>query len=200
MLFTKKGEGRVAIREAKAGRDVAMWAAEMALFVEDPERLKMFTHFANDAAPDPTLEFIEERGQKRPADWTAEEATPDRLPPEDTWSWMPVGAADSIPRDSGRAIRVPHGQIAVFHHAALDRYFATDNLCPHKRDMVLARGLLGAEGDEPKVACPLHKKTFSLHTGKGLSDPDFCVRTYPIENRGGELFVKLPAAPAGGGG
>jgi len=94
---------------------------------------------------------------------------------------------------------VPHGQIAVFHHvdraAGRERYFATDNRCPHKQDMVLARGLLGSEQDEPKVACPMHKKTFSLQTGKGISDPELCVRTYPVELRDGELFVKLPPAP-----
>ena len=58
--------------------------------------------------------------------------------------------------------------------------------------MVLARGLLGSDDGEPKVACPMHKKTFSLETGKGLSDPSFCVRTFPVEVREGELFVKMP--------
>ena len=57
---------------------------------------------------------------------------------------------------------------------------------------MLARGLLGSEGDEPKVACPLHKKTFSLQTGKGLSDPNFCVQSFPVDVRSGELFVKMP--------
>jgi len=178
---------------------VASYRCEWREVVENPERTRHFTHFSNDSASDPALRFIDERGQKRPADWdeaqTVETAS-DAVRPEDEWSWLPVGAADAIPRDSGRAMIVPGGQIAVFHHAAQDRYFATDNRCPHKKDMVLARGLLGSDGDEPKVACPMHKKTFSLQSGKGLSDPAFCVQTYPIENRDGELFVKMPPVDA----
>lgn len=179
---------------------VASYRCEWREVVENPERQRLFTHFANAGETDPTLRFVEERGQRRPADWQDESPpTPGAsapLPPEDEWSWMPLGPASAIPRDSGSAMRVPGGQIAVFHHAAEDRYFATQNHCPHKKDMVLARGLLGSEGDQPKVACPMHKKTFALETGKGLSDPAFCVQTYPVEVREGELFVKLPPTVA----
>ena len=59
---------------------------------------------------------------------------------------------------------------------------------------MLSRGLLGTQGDEPKVACPLHKKTFSLRTGKGLSDPAYNIRTFPVEVRADGIFVKLPPA------
>ena len=103
-----------------------------------------------------------------------------------------MGPADRVPRDSGRAMRVGDGQIAVFHHRDGDRFYATENRCPHQKDMVIARGLLGTQNGEPKVACPLHKKTFSLESGKGLSDPAYCLRTFPVEVRSGELFVKLP--------
>jgi hypothetical protein len=62
--------------------------------------------------------------------------------------------------------------------------------------MVLGRGLLGTQGDEPKVACPMHKKTFSLETGAGLADPQYAVRTFPVDVRDGEVYLKLPAADA----
>jgi nitrite reductase/ring-hydroxylating ferredoxin subunit len=61
---------------------------------------------------------------------------------------------------------------------------------------VLALGLLGDQGGEPKVACPLHKKTFSLETGKGLSDPAYSVATFPVRIEGNQLQVKLPPADA----
>ena len=180
---------------------VATYQCEWKGVVEDPERQKMFTHFANEDGPDPSLRFIEERGQRRPEDWKTEEApaeeeTTAAAVPEDEWMWVPLGDADAIPRDSGRAMRVPGGQLAVFHHAGRDAYYATENRCPHQGDMVLARGLVGSDGEEPKVACPLHKKTFSLQNGKGLSDPNFCVDTYPVEVRDDVLFVKLPPALA----
>lgn len=180
---------------------VATYQCEWREVVENPERQRMFTHFANAEDADPTLRFIEERGQRRPEDWSEAAAEPEPIveAPEDEWSWLPVGEVDRFPRDAGRAVRVPHGQIAIFHHAGEDRWYATDNRCPHKKDMVLARGLLGTAGDEPKVACPLHKKTFSLESGKGLSDPELCVRTYPVEVREGELYVKVPPPPDEGG-
>jgi hypothetical protein len=62
--------------------------------------------------------------------------------------------------------------------------------------MVLGRGLLGSHAGEPKVACPLHKKTFSLADGRGLSDPQYAIRTFPVEVRGDDVFALLPPADA----
>jgi hypothetical protein len=42
-------------------------------------------------------------------------------------------------------------------------------------------------------ACPNHKKTFSLETGEGISDPDFSISTFPVEVRDGEVYVHLPS-------
>lgn len=42
---------------------------EWRVAVETPEIRERFTHFVNADEPDPTLEFVEMRGQKRPADW-----------------------------------------------------------------------------------------------------------------------------------
>ena len=65
-------------------------------------------------------------------------------------------------------------------------------------DMVLGRGLLGTQGAEPKVACPMHKKTFSLVSGAGLADPQFQIRTYPVEVRDGDVYVAVPIGAAVG--
>lgn len=42
---------------------------EWRVAVETPEIRARFTHFVNSEEADPTLEFVEMRGQKRPADW-----------------------------------------------------------------------------------------------------------------------------------
>jgi nitrite reductase/ring-hydroxylating ferredoxin subunit len=42
----------------------------------------------------------------------------------------------------------------------------------------------------------MHKKTFSLLTGKGLSDSQYQIATFPVEVRDDEIWVKLPAAQA----
>jgi NAD(P)H-dependent nitrite reductase small subunit len=99
-----------------------------------------------------------------------------------------------FPRNGGKAVRHGESQIAIFHFESRGEWYATQNTCPHRGDSVLARGLLGSQDGEPKIACPMHKKTFSLETGKGLSDPDFQIHRFPVDVREAEVWVKLPAA------
>jgi len=181
---------------------VDSYACEWAEVVRDPERRAAFRHFANSPAPDPAVAFVRERGQRRPADWP--EAEPPAPPPvrEDATSWVRVARAEDVPPDGG--VTVDHGgfQVAVFRFAQRGAWYATQATCPHRKDAVLGRGLLGTHGDVPKVACPMHKKTFSLATGEGLNDPRYAVRTFPVELRDGDVWVELPppaallAAPA----
>ncbi|MCG8590903.1 MAG: nitrite reductase large subunit NirB [Proteobacteria bacterium] len=173
------------------------YQCEWKLVVEDPERRRAFRHFANDDAGDGAVSFVRERDQRRPADWPSEEpAEPVGLPPESLWTWVPLARAQEVPADGGIAARYGAAQIAIFHFAARGEWYATQATCPHRKDNVLARGLLGSQAGEPKVACPLHKKTFSLESGKGLNDPNYSVLTFPVEVRGGRIFVKLPPSDA----
>jgi nitrite reductase/ring-hydroxylating ferredoxin subunit len=61
------------------------------------------------------------------------------------------------------------------------------------RDMVLARGLLGDQKGMPKVACPQHKKTFSLKTGECLSGDPYKIRTFPVRVQNGDVYLELPS-------
>lgn len=58
--------------------------------------------------------------------------------------------------------------------------------------MVLARGLLGEADTTPKVACPLHKKTFNLQNGEGLSDPRYKIQTFDVKVEQDEIWLLLP--------
>src|SRR5262245_36789092 len=175
------------------GQLVASYRCEWAEVVRDPQRRAAFRHFANASAPDPSLAFVRERGQKRPADWG--DATPSTgATVVGNGAWVRVAAVSDVPRDGGVTVAVGSAQIAVFHLATRGAWYATQAMCPHRKDMVLGRGLLGTQGDIPKVACPMHKKTFSLATGEGLSDPAYRVQTFPVEIRGGEVWVCVPAA------
>jgi nitrite reductase (NADH) large subunit len=178
---------------------VASYECEWAAVVRDPVRRAAFRHYVNSTEPDETLEFVRERGQRRPADWpapvTAGELaaaeTSARAPGEE---WVRLATVDDVPRDGGAAARYGDTQIALFNFASRGEWYATQNVCPHRRDMVLARGILGDQQGIPKVACPVHKKTFSLLTGAGLSDGSFRIRTFPVEIRGEEVWVRLPPA------
>jgi len=63
--------------------------------------------------------------------------------------------------------------------------------CPHRKQMALSRGLIGTQGDEPKIACPFHKKTFSLETGECLSGDECSIRTYPVKVENGKVYIKV---------
>ncbi|MEX2204866.1 MAG: nitrite reductase large subunit NirB [Myxococcota bacterium] len=173
------------------------YECEWAQVVRDPEQRKRFRHFADSNEADDSLRWVEERGQRRPADWTR--AAPGESPlvseivaPE--LRWIPLAAADEIPHDGGIAVRYGDVQLALYHVARRNRWYASQNRCPHTGDMVLARGIVGDERGAPKIACPQHKKTFDLETGRGLSDPELQIAVFPVRLDEGKLFVELPPA------
>jgi nitrite reductase (NADH) large subunit len=103
-----------------------------------------------------------------------------------------VGVVDDFPIDGGAAIKYGKAQIAVFNFASRGEWYACQNMCPHKRAFVLSRGIVGTQGEVPKVACPLHKKTFSLATGECLSGDDLAVKTFPVKVQDGSVYLLLP--------
>jgi nitrite reductase (NADH) large subunit len=171
------------------------YACEWAAVVRDPERRRAFRAAVTGES---TLPFVRERGQRRPADWP--DATPAPIDTPHGAGWVRLAAVADVPHDGGITVRHGDAQIAVFHFATRGEWYATQAVCPHRKDAVLGRGLLGTDDGTPKVACPMHKKTFALGTGAGLSDPAYCIRTYPVDIRDGEVWVDLspPSAVVGG--
>jgi nitrite reductase (NADH) small subunit len=49
--------------------------------------------------------------------------------------------------------------------------------------------MIGTQAGEPKVACPFHKKTFSLQTGACLSGDDYEIKTYPVKIEGDAVWI-----------
>ena len=95
--------------------------------------------------------------------------------------------------DGGATIKYGKTQIAVFNYSSRGEWYATQNMCPHKKAFVLSRGLIGDTNGTPKVACPLHKKTFSLETGECLSDAEYKIKTFPVKVEEGNVYLDLPA-------
>jgi nitrite reductase (NADH) large subunit len=175
---------------------VDSYRCEWAEVVRDPERRAKFQHFANSPDDDATIEFVSERTQKRPIDWPAAEAKAElparRKLPVVTRNWVPVVDAKAVPRDGGVAVKYGNVQLAVFNFASRNEWYATQNMCPHKRDMVLARGLIGDQSGKPKLACPHHKKTFSLESGACLSGDAYAIATFPVQISAGTVYIELP--------
>ncbi len=64
-------------------------------------------------------------------------------------------------------------------------------MCPHKKAFVLGRGIIGDHQGEPKVACPLHKKTFSLEDGRSLQNEEYHIQTFPVRVEGERVLLQL---------
>jgi len=175
---------------------VDTYQCEWKAVVEDDALRARFRHFATGPEPDSGVDFIREREQKRPPDWPSPDPSErgGDVPGEESWDWHHVAMVDDFPKDGGATVRYGRNQLAVYRFDRRGEWYATQAMCPHRKDNVLARGLLGDQDAEPKVACPLHKKTFSLQTGKGLSDPGYSVRTFSVEIREDEVWLRLPPA------
>ena len=95
--------------------------------------------------------------------------------------WFKAAPVSKFPKNGGACIKYKDKQIAVFNFTREGRWYACQNLCPHKMEMVLSRGMIGEENLEPKVACPLHKNTFSLKNGNHLNGDLKAIATYPVK-------------------
>lgn len=111
---------------------------------------------------------------------------------ESTITWFHACGTADVPANGGVCVRYHDEQIALFHFTRLDQWFATQNECPHRKQMALSRGMIGVAGDEPKVACPFHKKTFSLVTGQCLNGDECAIQTYPVKLEDGKVFIGIP--------
>jgi len=105
--------------------------------------------------------------------------------------WIQACSVSDVPEDGGACALIEGEQIAIFNFARRGEFYATQNLCPHKQQMALSRGMIGSAGEEPKVACPFHKKSFSLKTGACLSGDDFSIKTYPVKTEGDNIFIGI---------
>ncbi|PZX53179.1 nitrite reductase small subunit NirD [Algoriphagus chordae] len=103
--------------------------------------------------------------------------------------WIKVGQTGDFPENAGACVKYNAKQIAVYHFTRTNSWYACQNLCPHKMEMVLSRGMTGDSQGIPKVACPLHKKTFSLEDGSNLNGEDYSIATYPVRIQEGNVYI-----------
>jgi nitrite reductase (NADH) large subunit len=109
-----------------------------------------------------------------------------------SWQWVDVGPTSAYQKNGGFAAKVSNSELAVFHHVATDKWYATQNSCPHKQLQVLSRGMIGMAGDVPKIACPIHKNTYNLETGKGISNPGLNVASFDVKVENDRVLIHLP--------
>ena len=176
---------------------VGTYECEWKRVVDTPELRKKFRQFANvDDKKYGDLEWSTQRKQKK----IAVEDLPTIIGPakigkgdaDASWRWLDVGEESAFPANAGFAVKVSNSELAVYNHIAIGKWYATQNSCPHKQLQVLSRGMIGFQGDVPKVACPIHKNTYNLETGKGISNAGLNLATFDVKVENGRVLLHLP--------
>ncbi|GGF49353.1 nitrite reductase small subunit NirD [Echinicola rosea] len=104
-------------------------------------------------------------------------------------TWFKAAPVSAFPENGGACVKYKDLQIAIFNFSRRNEWYACQNLCPHKMQMILSRGMIGSTEGEPKVACPFHKKNFSLKTGKNINGDTCDIAVYPVKVEDGHVFV-----------
>ncbi|KAJ9605388.1 hypothetical protein H2200_010045 [Cladophialophora chaetospira] len=192
---------------------VGTFFCEWTEVLNDPDKRKAFQQFANsNENREPAVEKVEERGQVRPAYWATDSVHDDfkgTIWTDLTWQPM-VEAKKFEDLDTGSSQTVLRGdtQLAVFKLKG--KYYASQQMCPHRRTFGLSDGLLGetttpdCKDSKFYVSCPYHKRNFQLNgevdfekkdTGAGScsTDNSMSIATFPAEERDdGWVYLKLP--------
>jgi nitrite reductase (NAD(P)H) len=180
----------------------------------DPDRLKVFSQFSNTPETLESTEKVVERLQSRPVHWPKDSTTYDfRAHPWTALTWQPMARVEQfVDAATGSSLAVKRGDTQLALFKVRGRYYATQQMCPHKRAFVLSDGLIGDDykTDSLWISCPLHKRNYTLSgpaagdpspspsdgkdsAGKCSNDDAVNIAVFPVEAReDGNVYVKLP--------
>lgn len=179
---------------------VGTFFCEWTEVINNPNRRKIFQQFSNTTETVDNIENVEQRGQQRPAYWPKDSTTEDFRGTQWTHlTWQPMAETSQFAdTHTGSSVTVKRGdtQLAIFKIQG--RYYATQQMCPHKRTFALSEGLIGDDMASSKlwVSCPYHKKNFRLNgadAGTCMNDSELSIAAFEAEKRDdGWVYVKLP--------
>ena len=118
-----------------------------------------------------------------------------------------VAKLDDFKDGDRRIVRSPQGEIGVFHHDGA--FYAYANKCVHSGgpacegitipqvvDIIAEdKTYQGQTFDESQMhfVCPWHGYEYSLESGAHPGDPRLRLRALHVEQRDGEVFLRLPS-------
>lgn len=144
--------GICASLEAQMQELVDSFFDEWAEAVRNPEIAAKFRQFANTDEGADNMDVELDRGQSRPVMWAKDAAAADFKGLRGRWSstaWQPVieaayfAGADDTP--SGISANIKRGDTQLALWRVRGKYYATQQMCPHKRTFVLSDGLIGLD-------------------------------------------------------
>src|SRR5579859_4187211 len=189
--------------EEKMQALVGTWYDEWEVAVRDPVKRAQFKQFKNTEERSEQIELIRERDQTRTANWPKESALVDfRGYKWTSMEWEKVCKVEDLRHSAaGGSCAIKRGdtQLAIFYVKGKG-YYATQQMCPHRRAFVLSDGIIGDDPatGQPFVSCPMHKRNYALTAdkeaggGKCFTDDTVSIATFPIEARGEDIWVQLP--------
>ena len=138
------------------------YQCEWATVVRDPEKRKLFKQFVNSDDSESCIEIVSERGQPRPEFWVndtvsleqfreasaavlgddSSESSSDSTSDSSEFSpleWVYAGKVSDFPKNGGATIKHGQSQIAVYNFSSRGEWYASQNMCPHKKAFVLSQ-------------------------------------------------------------
>lgn len=111
----------------------------------------------------------------------------------DNITWFPACKTQDVPTNGGVCVKYKDEQIALFNFTRRGEWYASQNMCPHRMQMALSRGMIGSQEGEPKVACPFHKKSFSLIDGHCMNgEEEYTIKTYEVRIEDDVVHIGIP--------
>ena len=101
-------------------------------------------------------------------------------------NFIQVAKQAEVPAGEGKTIEAGGQTLALFNVEGT--FYAIENTCAH-RGGPLGEGSL----EEKMITCPWHAWRFDVTTGVSEVSPDTKVACFPVELRGDDIYVDLPA-------
>ena len=74
--------------------------------------------------------------------------------------WFKAARVQDFPENGGACVKYKDLQVAVFNFSRRNEWYACQNLCPHKMQMVLSRGMIGSHPGRAENSMPISQKDF----------------------------------------
>jgi NAD(P)H-dependent nitrite reductase small subunit len=98
--------------------------------------------------------------------------------------WIKVAKSEDIPTNTGLAVDV--GGQAVALYKVEGKVYAIDGVCPHAGGALAEGSLNGCI-----AMCPWHGWEFNVKTGKSDFNAEIAVKTYPVKEEKGQVFIEI---------
>lgn len=110
-------------------------------------------------------------------------------------TWISAGPLTDLEETGQKIVRHNGKQILLLSRG--DKLYACNNRCPHQGYPLAEGTTLEPEPGKCLLTCNWHNWQFDLDSGEALVGGD-AVRLYPLEVRGGDIFLDITDPPKGG--